>query len=177
LFDDKDSRKRDTRKRDDSWDCVRYRLDKENPETKQPNYQISSSQAKLNNLQSNGVSEALNDLTLRRDSERVDNAADSVVDGRVRVAKKPNFIELNKPNVTPRNKADRSETWTCTICTFYNAKSSDVCEMCSKSRKVPEEAPLESGGKHCSYCTLVNKKEAIICEACEENLENSPTYV
>lgn len=71
-----------------------------------------------------------------------------------------------------------SEVWSCGACTFLNAPSRDVCEMCSKSRRVgPEMTPLLSGGKQCPRCTLVNDRDASACNVCNTSLKDSPTYI
>ena len=67
--------------------------------------------------------------------------------------------------------------WTCASCTFVNAKSSHVCEMCDKSRKGGTGAALKSGGHQCPQCTLVNDKGVMTCNACGHNLLGSPTYI
>lgn len=174
LVDNRSSRKSETRKDDDLWNYLNKESGQENAKNK--SYHQSSSSQSRSYLRSNGASETPNVSTLRLASDNVDNSVETLVDGREHGIKKPNFIELNKANVSSK-KADRSQTWACPYCTYNNAKTSDVCKMCSKSRNVTEEAPLESGGKHCSRCTLVNKKEAMKCEACQESLKNSPTYV
>jgi protein tamozhennic len=77
------------------------------------------------------------------------------------------------------NKESDNRTWSCAYCTFLNDDSSDICEMCSRSKEKPgnDITPLVSGGKVCPLCTLVNDKEAHTCSACESSLLNSPTYI
>lgn len=67
--------------------------------------------------------------------------------------------------------------WSCSVCTFTNRRTSEFCEMCSRSREKGEPSPLVSGGKECSVCTLVNSREASHCRACGTDLFDSPTYI
>ncbi|CAG9864253.1 unnamed protein product [Phyllotreta striolata] len=67
--------------------------------------------------------------------------------------------------------------WECKACTFINDTSKDICEMCSKSRIIKDETPIEIGGAECSQCTLVNSKNNDKCEACGLSLVGSPTYI
>ena len=68
--------------------------------------------------------------------------------------------------------------WSCTTCTYLNAESKDVCDMCHRSRKMgAESTPLVSGGRECSRCTLVNDKDERFCRACDTSLADSPTYI
>lgn len=92
-------------------------------------------------------------------------------------AKKPE--EQKFPNIDARKlRVKLSDKWECVACTYHNAGTRDVCEMCGKSRnKGGESKPLASGGRQCPQCTLVNEKGVSVCEACGNNLKNSPTYI
>ncbi|XP_045461626.1 protein tamozhennic isoform X2 [Harmonia axyridis] len=74
-----------------------------------------------------------------------------------------------------KRKIENSD-WECKVCTFLNKSSTNICEMCSKSRCNIEEE-IEVGGPECENCTLVNAKDAKVCQACGKSLENSPTRV
>ncbi|XP_060533580.1 protein tamozhennic isoform X1 [Cylas formicarius] len=76
-----------------------------------------------------------------------------------------------------KQEAANSPKWRCKACTFINTKAKDICEMCSKSRDLGQEQPMEVGGAECSQCTLVNPKSAKICQACHCSLKDSPTYI
>lgn len=67
--------------------------------------------------------------------------------------------------------------WSCAACTFVNRRTSEFCEMCSRSREQGEPSPLVSGGKECSVCTLVNSRDSSHCRACGTDLFDSPTYI
>lgn len=67
--------------------------------------------------------------------------------------------------------------WSCLACTFVNRRTSEFCEMCSRSREQGEPSPLVSGGKECSVCTLVNSRDSSHCRACGTDLFDSPTYI
>lgn len=79
----------------------------------------------------------------------------------------------------------RAELWECSTCTFHNRQSSNICEMCSKSRDFrpePEERHVEpaapprrmsgpkTDGAACSKCTLVNPFNNKVCDACGATL-------
>jgi hypothetical protein len=71
--------------------------------------------------------------------------------------------------------------WECSTCTFHNAESKQICDMCSKSRdgpKAPEQqlapppvvrkeksrSPTPPAlGLKCDRCTLVNQPGARCC--------------
>ncbi|XP_066249235.1 protein tamozhennic [Euwallacea similis] len=73
--------------------------------------------------------------------------------------------------------ASPTTKWECKSCTYLNALSKTICEMCGKSRNVASDQPMEVGGPECSKCTLVNPRTAKTCNACGNNLKNSPTYI
>ncbi|CAG9766438.1 unnamed protein product [Ceutorhynchus assimilis] len=70
-----------------------------------------------------------------------------------------------------------SSKWQCKSCTYLNDGAKEICEMCSKSRHMGQEQPMEVGGPECSKCTLVNPRTAKTCQACNSSLKNSPTYI
>ncbi|XP_050295261.1 protein tamozhennic [Anthonomus grandis grandis] len=69
------------------------------------------------------------------------------------------------------------QKWECKSCTYINEVPKDICEMCSKSRYMGQDQPMEVGGPECSKCTLVNPRNAKSCQACGSSLKNSPTYI
>ncbi|XP_047740218.1 uncharacterized protein LOC108670104 isoform X2 [Hyalella azteca] len=79
----------------------------------------------------------------------------------------------------PKSTSETVVPWSCVACTFQNETSSNICEMCSKSRPHVSGPikPLETGGRECQQCTLINEKTAIICSACNLPLESCPTYI
>lgn len=76
-----------------------------------------------------------------------------------------------------RPKAEEKGSWQCGACTYLNESARDICDMCSKSRVVAAEQPMEIGGAECAKCTLVNPKNLRVCEACGASLKGSPTYI
>jgi len=92
-----------------------------------------------------------------------------------------------------------AELWECSTCTFHNKQSTNVCEMCSKSRDLPPiiadtrgvelaregrreqkaksatpPTPPSPAGISCAKCTLVNPPSAKICQACDCTLALPP---
>uniref|UniRef100_A0A1B6D5H0 RanBP2-type domain-containing protein n=1 Tax=Clastoptera arizonana TaxID=38151 RepID=A0A1B6D5H0_9HEMI len=81
-------------------------------------------------------------------------------------------VDNRKSRVKPNHK------WECITCTYHNSGSTEVCEICGKSRsKGGESKPLASGGRQCPHCTLVNEKGVTTCDACGSSLKDSPTYI
>ena len=94
----------------------------------------------------------------------------------------------------------RAELWECSTCTFHNKQTTNVCEMCSKSRdfQPPQELrsvePAKSsrlrtspsaglggqegggGGVACDKCTLVNPTINTVCDACGATLPKSKVF-
>lgn len=58
-------------------------------------------------------------------------------------------------------KAEVSD-WECKYCTFLNKSTTNICNMCSKSRCNVDE-DIEVGGPECEQCTLVNTRDAKKC--------------
>ena len=86
-----------------------------------------------------------------------------------------------------QQSSGRAELWECSTCTFHNKQTSNICEMCSKSRDFrpdtdqrrvePAAQPrlnnsviTPSEGVSCSKCTLVNSPSSKLCEACGATL-------
>lgn len=85
-----------------------------------------------------------------------------------------------------------AELWECITCTYHNKQSTNICEMCSKSRDfqpVQETRSVEparaqerasgsgrkmslpqSEGTACTKCTLVNPASNKLCDACGATL-------
>ena len=83
-----------------------------------------------------------------------------------------------------------AELWECSTCTYHNKQSSNICEMCSKSRdfqpvaetrsvepaRAQEKATVScrkmsgSEGTACTKCTLVNPAGNKLCDACGATL-------
>jgi len=83
-----------------------------------------------------------------------------------------------------------AELWECSTCTYHNKQSSNICEMCSKSRdfqpvaetrsvepaRAQEKASVScrkmsgSEGTACTKCTLVNPAGNKLCDACGATL-------
>lgn len=90
---------------------------------------------------------------------------------------KHNPIIANAAESTIVKEKPSVAKWECKSCTYLNNMSKDICEICSKSRKISQDKPIEVGGAECSKCTLVNPKSAKICQACGCSLKDSPTYI
>jgi len=77
---------------------------------------------------------------------------------------------------------DHSEKWECGACTYLNAGSNNICEMCSKSREKSYKATLvdniekknKKEGEECHRCTLLNPPTAKVCDACGASLGKEP---
>ncbi|KAB7496270.1 Protein tamozhennic [Armadillidium nasatum] len=77
-----------------------------------------------------------------------------------------------------RYNINGDKIWPCATCTYENKFTSNICEMCGKSRDPgPDTKPLESGGKQCHLCTLINDKNVDVCSACGIDLKGSSTYI
>lgn len=87
-----------------------------------------------------------------------------------------NIVKVEEKKIKDKEKVLSSQ-WECKSCTFLNSKSNDICEICSKSRVISRERPMEVGGAECSKCTLVNPRSAKACQACNSDLKDSPTYI
>lgn len=88
----------------------------------------------------------------------------------------------NKTNDSEKRKSkfytnnNNNNDWNCQSCTYLNKSSTDICEMCCKSKELVSQN-MEVGGLQCSHCTLVNPKDVKICQVCSCSLKDSPTYI
>ncbi|XP_031358968.1 protein tamozhennic isoform X2 [Photinus pyralis] len=94
----------------------------------------------------------------------------------LRKQKTPRSNEKLKSKENMMDDDEPWKRWQCSTCTFLNHSSSEICEMCFKSKTKVQDI-MAIGGSQCPKCTLVNPKDNKICDACRESLENSPTYI
>ena len=90
-------------------------------------------------------------------------------------------------NVQAGRGGGGAELWECSTCTYHNKQSTNICEMCSKSRDFKPAADTRSvepaqlpaarkmsvpqvEGVACSKCTLVNPPANKLCDACGATL-------
>ncbi|OQR86737.1 HECT E3 ubiquitin ligase [Achlya hypogyna] len=75
-------------------------------------------------------------------------------------------IEMSQPS-----GEEGATAWNCSRCTYENARSSSICEICGapKATTVGSAASTEGadgGNWACSACTLLNPREAHVCSVC-----------
>ena len=86
--------------------------------------------------------------------------------------------EHERPKSVGCGSEDKPDKWQCGTCTFKNAASLSVCEICGRSRDLgPDLEPVIGEGPQCLYCTLVNAKGSKLCDACGADLEGCATYI